>query len=227
MAKVKFGMMMTDASGKLGGHVFAKNRGGSYVRTKGIPSNPQTSAQMNVRGIFASISSAWASLTEAQRNSFRGFVSDYARTDIFGDLRNPSGKSLYQRLNQNLAISGQTLLNECVSPVEVPFANLSSADGVVSTTQFDIETVGDTTGSKLVIWATPSMSQGKKFVKNDLRQLSVVNGGSAVTTDIWADYVAKFGTPAVDANIYIGIRVVNANGQASPLEVVKATIVNA
>ena len=54
MAKIKFGMMMTDASGKLGGQVFSKNRGGSYVRTKSTPVNRQSSAQMNVRGIFVS-----------------------------------------------------------------------------------------------------------------------------------------------------------------------------
>ena len=34
MAKIKFGAMMVDASGKLGGQVFAKNRGGAYIRTK-------------------------------------------------------------------------------------------------------------------------------------------------------------------------------------------------
>lgn len=224
MAKIKFGMMMTDASGKLGGHVFSKNRGGSYIRTKVTPSNPQSSAQMTVRGIFASISSGWSSLTESARNSYRNFVADYAKTDIFGDLRNPSGKSLYQRLNQNLAISNQPLLAQCVAPSEVPFANMVSAICSIAGTTFDVETSGDTTGSKVVVWATPSLSQGKKFVKNSLRQISVVDGDTALETNVFADYVAKFGTPIAGANVYIGVRVINANGQASPLEVVKATI---
>ena len=217
-------MMMTDASGKLGGHVFSKNRGGSYIRTKVTPSNPQSSAQMTVRGIFASISSGWSSLTESARNSYRNFVADYAKTDIFGDLRNPSGKSLYQRLNQNLAISGQALLAQCVAPSEVPFANMVSAISSIAGTTFNIVTSGDTTGSKVVVWATPSLSQGKKFVKNSLRQISVVNGATALQTNVFADYVAKFGAPIAGANVYIGVRVINANGQASPLEVVKATI---
>ena len=224
MAKIKFGMMMTDASGKLGGHVFSKNRGGSYVRTKVTPSNPQSVAQMAVRGIFASISSGWSSLTESARDSYRNFVADYAKTDIFGDLRNPSGKSLYQRLNQNLAISGQPLLAQCVAPSEVPFANLVSAISSLALSELEIVTAGDTTGAKVVFWATPSLSQGKKFVKNTLRQISVVNGGAALVTNVFADYVAKFGTPIAGANVYIGVRVINANGQASPLEVVKATI---
>jgi hypothetical protein len=224
MAKIKFGMMMTDASGKLGGQVFSKNRGGSYVRTKVTPLNPQTTAQMNVRGIFASISTAWSQLTEEARASFNGFIGDYARTDIFGDLRNPSGKNLFQRLNQNLVISGQAQIDVCSAPIEVPFANVVAAIGSIGAEELIVTLAGNTTGSKLVFWATPSMSQGTKFVKNKLRQISVEDGGVAGDTGIWDAYIAKFGTPAEGANIFIGVRVINANGQASPLETIKATI---
>lgn len=224
MAKIKFGMMMTDASGKLGGQVFSKNRGGAYVRTKVTPTNPQTSAQSTIRGIFASISSRWSSLTDAQRNTFNGFVQAYARTDIFGDLRNPSGKSLFQRLNQNLENSGQAQIDVCTSPVEVPFANLVSATADISDNSFDIAYSGDLTGSRIVVWATPQMSQGTKFVKNQLRQLEVFAGANAGSVDVWGSYLAKFGAPVLGANISIAVRVINANGQASPLEVVKASV---
>lgn len=224
MAKIKFGMMMVDGSGKLGGQVFSKNRGGSYVRTKVSPLNPQTTAQMSIRGIFASISSAWSTLTDAQRQTWNGLVSDYGKTDVFGDIRNPSGKNLFQRLNQNLSISGQTLLDVCTTPSEVPFANLTGAVGSVGDASLDIETQGDTTGSKVVIWATPQLSQGTKFVKNKLRQIAVVNGSDQQVGDVYSDYEAKFGAFTAGANIFVGVRVINANGQASPLEVVKATI---
>lgn len=224
MAKIKFGMMMTDASGKLGGQVFSKNRGGSYVRTKVTPVNPQSTAQMNIRGIFSAISSKWSALTDAHRASYNGFVNDYARTDIFGDLRNPSGKNLFQRLNQNLAISGQGQNTECVSPSEVPFANVQSAIASVAGPDFIVETAGNTTGSIIVVWATPQVSQGTTFVKNKLRQIGFYAGGVAENVDIQADYIAKFGQPAEGANIYVGVRVINANGQASPLETVKALI---
>lgn len=224
MAKIKFGMMMTDASGKLGGQVFSKNRGGSYVRTKSTPTNPQTTAQMLVRGVFASISSAWSSLTEVERNSWNGFVQDYARTDIFGDLRNPSGKALFQRLNQNLVLSGQSILQVCPAPSEVPFANLVTADADVSDGTFNVGYAGNTTGSKVIVWATPSMSQGTKFVKNKLRKIGVFDGADSDTLAIQSRYVPKFGLPVEGANIYVGVKVVNANGQASPLEIVKAIV---
>ena len=225
MAKIKFGMMMTDASGKLGGQVFSKNRGGSYVRTKSTPVNRQSSAQMNVRGIFASISSRWSSLTESARESFNGFVGDYARTDIFGDLRNPSGKALFQRLNQNALISGQSQIDVCVSPESVPFANLQSAELSIASENLEVTTSDDLVGVKVVVWATPSLSKGTKFVKNRLRQLEVLTGGSSGTYNVFDAYVARFGVPVVGANIHIGVRVINSNGQASPLEVVKASVI--
>lgn len=180
---------------------------------------------MGIRGVFASISSAWSSLTDGERTSFNSFVGDYARTDIFGDLRNPSGKALFQRLNQNLLLTQQPQITTCVAPSAVPFANLDTSNGDVSNTELVVSTLGDTTGSKLMVWATPSLSQGKSFIKNDLRLIEVVDGAVTNDINIWDSYVAKFGLPTAGANIHVGVRVVNANGQASPLETVKATIV--
>ena len=225
MAKVKFGMMMTDASGKLGGQVFAKNRGGSYVRTKGIPSNPQTTAQMYIRGIFASISSGWSTLNESARLGWNNAVSGFATTDVFGDLRNPSGKALYQKLNQNLAISGQAGITVAPQPSEVPFAQLNEVTGDASTPLLEVTLDGDTTGSKIVVWATRPLSQGTSFVKNDLRQIGDFAGAAPGTIEITNVYTDKFGAFAAGDNIVIGVRVINANGQASPLETKKAVIV--
>lgn len=222
MAKIKFGAMMVDASGKLGGQVFSKNRGGAYIRTKATPLNPQTTSQMAIRGIFASVSSAWSGLSEAGRQSFNNLVSSYARTDIFGDLRNPSGKNLFQRLNQNLVISGQPQITTCVQPSEVPFANVTGVTIEAGATEMNLSFEGDTSDSKMVIWATPPVSAGTSFVKNKLRQIAVLDGQAAATVNVVSHYIAKFGAFDEDSNIYFGVRVINANGQASPMETIKA-----
>ena len=225
MAKIKFSALMSDMRGKLNGSVLSKNRGGSYIRNKVTPSNPQTTAQMSVRGIFAGIASGWSALTENQRLSFNSKVSQYASTDIFGDLRNPSGKALFQKLNQNLSISEQATITSCPDSIPVPFANLISAAGDVSSTTFNVTYDGDTTGSKVVVWATPQMSQGTTFVKNKLRQVAVFGGDAGDTLNVYANYATKFGALTAGANVYVAVRIINANGQASPLETIKATIV--
>lgn len=224
MAKIKFGMMMTDASGKLGGQVFSKNAGGSYVRTKVVPSNPQTTAQMNVRSIFAGITSGWSALLEIQRQSFRNAVDQFKTTDVFGDLKAPTGKALYQRLNQNLSLVGQPLLQTAPQPAEIEIPVNVFATGSVAGNSFDINTTGDLTNSQVMVFATAPLSQGTKYVKNKLRLLATLPGAVDDVIDIYSQYTNKYGALVEGSNIYIGIRTVNASGQASPMVQAKALI---
>ena len=222
MAKIKFGMMMTDASGKLGGQVFSKNRGGSYVRTKVTPINPQSVAQSAIRNVFAAISQGWSALTDAQRQSWNAAVDSYGKTDVFGDIRNPSGKNLFQRLNQNLAISNQTGLVVVGLPDAIPLANPSTALLDSANNEIGIPTSGDVTGSMVVVWATPPLSAGTRFVRNRLRQIAVITGGDEIEYLVSDEYINKFGAFTNTDNIYFGMKVINSNGQASPLQIFKA-----
>jgi hypothetical protein len=86
--KMKFGAFVVAGSGKIGGHVASRNRSGAFLRTKVTPTNPQTGAQNAVRSLLASLSSAWRSLTGAQRAAWNGAVSAFPRTNVFGDIVN-------------------------------------------------------------------------------------------------------------------------------------------
>lgn len=224
MAKIKFGALMVDARGKLGGHVFSKNRGGAYMRTKVTPTNPQASAQMAVRLLFGAIASSWSSLAAASRESWNNAVQNFTTTDIFGDLKTPSGKALYQRLNQNLALSGQAQLSVAPSLVEVPTATLLRADAEISISEFNVETVGDSTGSVIVYEATPPLSQGTSNANNRFRVITTSVGGAGGSVNIYDEYVAKFGALTAGDNVQVRIKFVNSIGLASPIQKIKALI---
>lgn len=224
MAKVKFGMMMTDASGKLGGQVFSKNRSGSYVRTKVTPSNPQSVAQQAIRSILSTVSSGWSDLTQAQRNSFNNAVEDWKKTDIFGDLKKPTGKNLYSALNINLLNTNQATILIAPAKTEIPFLNVTDVLGTVSTTSLVIEPTGDATGLVVIVSATPMLSAGTGFYKGKFREIALVDGADITGYDVWDQYVARFGTPVAGANIAFSFKLVAPNGQAGVVEVVKAVI---
>jgi len=225
MARIKYGSLVVAGSGKIGGHVLSRNAGGAYIRTKVTPINPQTIAQTKQRANFAQITTSWGSLTDAQRSSFVDAVSSFAKTDVFGDLKTPTGKALYQRLNLNLLNTGQTLLTQAPLPDVVLGAEAVSADAGLTAQFMTITTNGDTTGNKVIIYATDKLSQGTTFVKNKLRQLVVFAGQAAGAFDFWAEYLAKYSIPVVGDNIRVAIRTVNAVGQVSPLQVFKVKIV--
>jgi hypothetical protein len=223
--KIKYGAGIVDGSGKLNGWVASKNRGGSYMRTKVTPLNPSTTAQQNARGILGSLSTQWSQLTESQRLSFNNAVGDFSRTDIFGDIRNPSGINLYVKLNTNLINTGQAQISSAPAKEEILFSAITSIDMDVSaqtgTIQLDNANLDGTT---VLVFATPTLTNGTTFVKNRLRAIGFYEV-DADLIDFTAGYVAKYGAFALGANIVVGFRVITQTGQASPFQSQTASVV--
>jgi hypothetical protein len=212
-AKIKFGMFMTDARGKVGGQVFSKNRGGAYVRTKVTPANGQTARQSFVRQLLGAVSQSWSGLTQSARDSFDGAVAQWSKTDIFGDVRNPTGKSLFIRLNINLANSGQAEILLAPSKLDMPFLTATAVN--FNGTAMTIADIDNETSAVLVVSATAPQSAGTNFFRGKYRQIGFYPGASVVTADLFDDYVSKFGTPDTDANVSFELKWVLANGQTS------------
>lgn len=225
MAKIKFGMMMTDARGKLGGQVFSKNRGGAYVRTKVTPKNAKTARQMAIRSLLSAISQRWSALTAPQRASFNGAVDQFATTDIFGDSRNPSGKTLFTKLNLNL--QNANLAPIVLAPVKVETQAVGLGSVTISITAGTIALLdsGLTDGQQTVINATAPQSQGTSFYKGRYRQIFEGLDPVSDAAQLYTNYVAKFGVPQLGDNISFEVYCVYANGQRTLTENVKATIV--
>jgi len=218
-------MMMTDARGKLGGQVFSKNRGGAYVRTKVTPTNPQSVNQTVVRQLFGTIAQLWSTLSNTVRSEWNSAIEEWKTTDIFGDLRTPSGKALHQRLNQQAQVAGY-------GAIASPPAKLEMVSGVVTAGQLaigvaEITITGAYAGAdaRVMLYATPQLSQGTKFVKDKLRNVYNSVANAFTPADAYDAYQTRFGVPTVGDNVYLGIVYVLPSGQASPIQIIKATVV--
>ena len=209
-------MMMTDARGKLGGQVFSKNRSGAYVRTKVTPSNPRTMAQMNSRSILGSLSVQWNALTLAQVAAWNAATADWQKTDIFGDLKKPTGKNLFVQLNKNLKQSGQAIITAVPAKIEIPIIAATGVAIDVSDTSISFTGLASVpAGVKLQIAATQPLPNGQNYVNNKLRVLGYLSTGSITGTTVWGMYVAKFGALVNADRIFIELKYIAANGQAS------------
>lgn len=212
--KIKFGAIVVAGSGKIGGHVASKNRSGAYLRTKVTPTNPNTASQAGARSLLASLSTAWSGLTESQRLGWNNAVKDYATTDIFGDIKNPSGINLFVKLNANLSISGQPLINDAPAKTEVPFEAISVVLFDVSTPALSAIAFFNTglDGATVLISATPKVSAGTSFVKNQFRNIAV-GVPNAGEVNFGTEYVTKFGTLVIGDKFYVKVEPIMPNGQ--------------
>lgn len=210
---------MTDGRGKLGGQVASKNRGGAYVRTKVTPVNPQSMAQSSVRANFSAVSALWRGLTDENRASWNEAVNNWQRTDIFGDLKTPSGFNLFMRLCTPLqnAFGDVVIGLYAPTPVEMPALSAVTATFDTSTTALTLATdvANDLDLDQYVynVYATAPQSAGKSFVKNEFRQIGWVEA-AASTRDIASLYTAKFGNLPVNSNVQIRVQALSrATGQ--------------
>lgn len=225
--KMKFGALVVDGRNKIGGQVASKNRGGSYLRTKVTPTNPQTAAQSNVRSAFTSLSQIWRTLTQAQRNAWNAAVTDWQRTDIFGDIKSPSGFNLYMRLNQNLLLIGEAMID--VPPLAEGVANpgvvsVTAAAGTPALSIVFAETPVQA-NTTMVVEATPPMSAGRNFVKSNFRKIAQVAAAGTSPFNALTAYQAKFGDPVAGQKITVRLKCVSEiTGETSQYSVASTIV---
>lgn len=227
--KAKFGAIVVDGRGKIGGHVMSKNRAGAYMRTKVTPVNPQTSYQNSVRNRLTTRAQAWRGLNQGQRNAWNAAVSDYSRTDIFGDLKNPTGFNLYCRLNNNLVLVGQAAITAPPLPAavgEVVASSLTAEDGTVAESLSLVMEGAVPAGTYVKVSATAPQSAGKSFVKSEYRLVAVLDPAEATPYNLVLEYQAKFGsTGTAGQKIFVKLEAVNATtGQTGTPSSVSAIV---
>jgi len=223
--KIKWGALVVDGRGKIGGQVASKNRAGAYMRNKVTPVNPQTSAQLSARNRLTTYAQGWRGLTQAQRDAWNAAVSDFARTDIFGDLKNPTGFNLYNRLNNNLVLVGQSAITSPPLPAsvgEVVASSLTAEDGTVAES-LSLALGDDVPANTAIkVFATAPQSPGKSFVKSEYRFIGYEPAAESTPIDILSNYQAVFGsTGEAGQKIFVKVQAVNTNtGQTgTPSEV--------
>lgn len=219
MALIKLTAIVDNISGKLNGTVFAKNKGGNYMRSKSKPSNPKTSAQMAVRAQFGAISAAWKNLTESARSAWRESASSFPYINRLGDTKILSGFALHQKLNTNLDLIGEAALTfppEPKSPVNFSRITVTALyDDSNEKSSLNIlapQSAVEGT-SKTLIYATPPLSHGVENFENKLRLIGI-NPSSSFTAEYDANdlYEAVFGELPVGAKV--GIKLQNISSES-------------
>ena len=222
MALIKLTAIVDNISGKLNGTVFARNKGGHYMRSKSKPTNPRTFLQSAQRAIFGAVAQAWRSLSQAQRNAWDAAVPDFKYQNRLGDSKTLSGFALHQQLNNNLLLIGEPVITTPPMPQEMYSPVSAEAYLQVGPTKVELSAqfIGAESASTMVaIFATSALSPGVKNASNryrflTARQASDLTGPTAL--DLAVLYETKFGTPPVNSKVAFRIISISAiSGEAS------------
>lgn len=230
MALIKLTAFLDSISGKVNGSVFSRNKGGAYVRGKGVVSNPQSLAQSGVRAVFGAISQAWKGLTEIQRDAWNAATSNFPYQNRLGDTKQLSGFALHQKLNNNLATIGQPFITTPPQPQEVSALTDLEMDIDLTASPLTMTAKGTFTdpssvAGKVLIFATPNLSPGISNFNNELRLIGTYNiSDIASGKDVMAEYEPLFGDPVEGSKIGYKAYVIDTSTGQSSAELKVSTI---
>ena len=225
--KIKFGALVVDGRGKIGGHVASKNRGGAYLRTKVSPINPQTTRQSAVRSQFTGYAQGFRGLSLANIAAWNAAVANFTKTDIFGDIKTPSGINLYVKLNMNLEQVGVAAISTPPLPGAVPAVDSVSvtADSAPQTLSIVYGPSPVPADTAFIMEATPGVSAGKSFVKSEFRQIGFLDAADTTPENALAAYTAVFGALVGGQKVFVRLTPVNKLTGQRGLGLTASTIV--
>lgn len=216
-AKVKF-LHWSGASGSEAGTTYSRNKGGAYIRSRAIPTNPQTAAQTIVRNRLGTLAAAWRGLTQAERDAWNTAVANFPTVNVFGDVRELTGLQLYVGINVNRLNIGLGSLAVPPAPVGADGLDSLALTSTVAGPTFDVAYTPDPVPAdhELVVQATVSLSAGISNANNKFRQIATVAAAAASPFLGGADYDAKFGAPVAGMKVFTRCYFIrNSTGEVS------------
>ena len=193
----------------------SRNRFGQYRRTRAMPTQPRTAAQMAVRNNLVENSKAWGGLTDEQRAAWTSYAGDHPRVDSLGQTQTLTGHMMYVAVNGLILASGGTVIAEPPTGAAIATPDFSLTATTAAGLSGKVATAIPV-AAKIIVSCSPPMSAGRSFNGNFriVKALSGTNAADQVVITA-ADVAAKFGALVAGKKLFLSVEVVNAGNVSS------------
>jgi len=114
--KTKFGAIIVDGSGKIGGHVASKNKDANILRTKVKPKKSEKLSSIRQRNNIIRLAKAWRNLDKTAVEAWNNEASNIVYHNSFGDKKSITGINYFMRINNNLILLNKPLITTPQTP---------------------------------------------------------------------------------------------------------------
>jgi hypothetical protein len=176
--------ILQQASGSVGGATYSHNKGGMYIRQKGLVKNPNTPQQQAVKAAFTTLTQAWSTtLTAAQRTAWTVYAKNVPMLNALGQTKIIPAMSMYVRCNTPRLQAGLAVVN--AGPTIFALGSLTSpaitaCSATASTISFtNTDGWATTSGGALLTYSSKPQNPGKTFFKGPFQYSGKINGSTA------------------------------------------------
>lgn len=180
--------LVSGGSGSYGRSVWSHNSFGSYIRSRAVPVNPNTSFQQAVRSYLALLASRWTTiLNSAQRAAWETFAANVSVLDKLGQSINLSGLNWYLKSNVLRLQSGDNIIDDgpttyalaTLTPVTITVTEASQNLSIAFTNTDDW---ADTVGGHLYVFASRPQQFSINFFAGPYRLAGSIDGAATPPT---------------------------------------------
>lgn len=202
-------------SGSHDGITASRNRFGQYHRTRAIPVNPSSSAQVTARNRMSVNAAAWRALTDAQRAGWEGLGSQMQRTDALGQTYTLNGFMAYCSVNNNQLAAGNAVLSDAPALVSPSTITLGTLTLTAASFSLAYTPTPLSAGQRLFVYASPQRAAGRAY-ESDYRLIHVSAAAAATPANLLAGYTARFGAPVAGNRIFLRCHVYEGGFRSGP-----------
>ena len=226
MAKVKFGSVITDSRGTVGGHTYTWTRSGNQLITKPQTAKLRTPRQSTNRANFALLTKSWWQLlTSTQRDEWRTLAAANPRPNVWGDDFPLTGLALFISLNRRLATAGLAATNDAPADQFVTPPSAATLT-VASPASVEISFTPGTVPTNHIAYLNMSgpLSPGIANFDSKMNFLAASGAGQTSPWDISTPYTARYGAVLETRQYAAALAFLNTDNAALSAAVIVAEI---
>lgn len=216
MARLKFGAIITDSRGAIGGQQIKGTAFGTVLMTRGNPTNRRTTLQQNNRASVGEISAAWTrDLSDSERIDWTALGATQTHTDTWGTTYPLGGATLFTRLNVKRLAAGLSMLT--TAPSDQVVTSPLTATGSISagpTLEVAYTTAPSPTNHRVRIYGARQQSAGTSTAQARYKLLKISAASPSSPIDITAEYETAFGPIIAGRKIFIQLSFWNSVNSA-------------
>lgn len=192
-------------SGSIGRQVYMIGRNGQVVRTRAIPANPKSDAQLAARAHLTDAAKGWDALTDAKRAAWRAAATSMKSKPRLGMSGALTGIQLYVLVNANLAAIGGAPVTDPpavpnIAAIPIDALSITNTTGAIALKLHTTDAPED--GTEL--WAAAPVKAGVARCPS-LVLLGQTDSPVNNNIDITTMYTDRFGVPAVGARVFVQV----------------------
>lgn len=227
MARFLPGPTIGQISGSIGGSTYSHNRSGMYIRDRVKPVVVNSFYTSIQRTTFQMVTSAWRSLTAAQRLSWEMWAHNNPVTDVLGQSQILTGHQAHQKINITAWRTTATLLTVpsiVAAPAPLTALSLTADIGAGDVAlAFTPTPIGAT--NYLQIWAAVTNSPAVNYVKNLYKLIGYADANYSSPVEFEAMVETRLGALVVGQRLTVSVAVANGvTGLTSAPRIISALV---